>query len=187
MSYAVFLNGEMLDKETAVRVLGGHWEQKDFSLEGYETKTAPCGKACVEKNGEGRADGAVAWLEEAQLWRLDQWKDIPALQRVSIEGESGESLFVYLPVDRGPEAGGEDLKADRLLELFEKKLNLGGSRKCDLHLLYPCAVSERGYGSDQETAGEYLNSSLVTREDFLREEENQEELCDFFLRKTKCL
>ena len=83
MSYAVFLNGEMLDKETAVRVLGGQWEQKDFSLEGYETKTAPCGKACVEKNGEGRADGAVAWLEENQLWRLDQWKDIPALQRVS--------------------------------------------------------------------------------------------------------
>lgn len=185
MSYAVFLNGEMLDKETAVRVLGGQWEQKDFSLEGYETKTAPCGKACVEKNGEGRADGAVAWLDENQLWRLDQWKDIPALQRVSIEREGGEGLFVYLPVDRGPEAEGEDLKTDRLLKLFEKKLGLGGSRKCDLHLLYPCAVSERGYGSDQETAGEYLNSSLVTREDFLREEENQEELCDFFLRKLE--
>lgn len=186
MTYAVFLNGEMLDKGTAARVLGGQWRQKDFLLEGYETKTASCGKACVEKCSGGRAEGALAWLEEDQLWRLDQWKDVPALQRVSLNEEAeGEELFVYLSAEKGAKAAGELFETSYMLECFERKLSLGGRRKCDLHLLYPCAVSEKEDSSDQETAGEFLNSSLVTREDFLREEEDQKELCDFFLEKLK--
>lgn len=186
MTYSVFLNGEMLDGETAASVLGGQWSQEPFSLDGYETKTAPCGKACVERQTGGCARGVLARLEEEQLWRLDQWKDVPALQRVSLEGEKeGETFFVYVPIDKGLEAAGKEFETEPMVRGFEKKLSLGGGRKCDLHLLYPCAVSGGEDSSDQETAGEFLNTSLITRENLLREEDNQEELCDFFLEKLR--
>ncbi len=37
--FPVFLNGEMLKRETAVKVLGEEWKQETFSLTGYETRT----------------------------------------------------------------------------------------------------------------------------------------------------
>ena len=94
--FPVFLNGEMLNREIAVRVLGGEWEQEALSLTGYETRTAPWGKAYVEKKEDGCAEGMLAWLKEDQLWRLDQWKDIPVFRRNSVKrGKNEDTVFTY--------------------------------------------------------------------------------------------
>ncbi|MCI8725705.1 MAG: hypothetical protein HFG66_06160 [Hungatella sp.] len=184
--FPVFLNGEMLNREIAVRVLGGEWEQEALSLTGYKTRTAPWGKAYVEKKEDGCAEGMLAWLKEDQLWRLDQWKDIPVFRRNSVKrGKNEDTVFTYFRSGQRMEVAEEGTVTELVLGNFEKKLSLGGSRKSDLFLMYPCAVSKHTDDSDQEVADDFLKSCLETKEGFYREDEDTKELWEFFLEKLK--
>ncbi len=179
----IILTGEMLDDSVQARVLGRSVVKQPYLLEGYAEDWF-YGKAFLKKKEGSQVEGILVDVEEEQLWRLDQWKVIPALQRMELCLEDGGRAFLYMSHFEEPKQK-ENIHLEEQLQVFEDKLKLGGGKKCDLFLLYPCAAADYETGTDEKFVHDFLEGNLTTREKYLSEEEDEEELCQFFLGKLK--
>lgn len=182
--FQVFLAGEMLQEEIAKKVLGGEFTKLPYNLNGYVSRKFH-GKHYLVKREGANLEGIVCTLNEEQLWRLDQWKDVPVLTRVEIypDGKDKPLLLYIANIERMPED--EYPTLERQVEIFERKLELAGCDRQDLFLLYPCAVKNTELHNDDEFVHSFMDTILTTKEHLFVEEEDEEELSEFFLNKLK--
>ncbi|WP_459928032.1 hypothetical protein [Desulfosporosinus burensis] len=135
--------------------------------------------------------GHVLKLTAEQLWKVDQWKDVPQLERlkgtVELEGESVEvyyySTITYNHDHLSPmENILVDADLNSALEEFMEKTEMNKLGLSDIYLMIPCSLKEYSQGYQQDRTMTIDQNSMAYHFITSVKESNDKEFSDDFIK-----
>lgn len=151
--FNVFFTNEISKKENLRSLFNQAIDTKPFTLEHYKSGVGIDGKSYLMYDQNAKVEGNVALLTSEQLWRLDQWMDIPLYRRISISvtlDEEAADLFIYLINENinCRQRKKQTVDINDSMKAFTDKQELNRMGLCDIHLIYPCSFDQ--YDSSKE-------------------------------------
>ncbi len=114
--------------------------QRPYTLPDYAVQYTGSGRAFVTPQPGAAADGILCCVSVDLLWTMDQWKQLPLLQRTALTGaatEDGAAIETYLNNAAVPVPAAACSPLD--WACFSTLYNENELGKCDLHLMFPCS------------------------------------------------
>ena len=175
--YYVFLTKEFNNADVEKVLFGKILEKHPCILNGYRYGEYSNSVFYLQKDSKSSVEGYAAVVTAEQLWLLDQWNEVPVLNRILITADLfGKSISLYLYIENLEAeklSGNQSTPLEKAL-LLKEKFNADTMGACDLHLMYPCSFHNYPY-----TKSNNVYASIVSEDPYY--EESQEELSQFEL------
>lgn len=105
--YYVFLTKEFNNADVEKVLFGKILEKQPCILNGYRYGEYSNSVFYLQKDSKSTVEGYAAVVTAEQLWLLDQWNEVPVLNRILITADLfGKSISLYLYI--------ENLEAEKL-------------------------------------------------------------------------
>ena len=130
----IFIFGE-LNASNVKKICPDATILKRRTIKGYTPHCSKSGKSFI-KEGDGEVRGVIVDCSPADLWNLDQWKDVLFLRRKALDKE----VSAYFPIYETQDEGNPPFASEKMIDEFvarDRGTEHASLKMADVHMLIP--------------------------------------------------
>ena len=158
--------GELLNNEIR-EALGINAECViDYTIKGYSNAYLISGKTVLVKDLTAETNGKVLTVPDKTIWAIDQWKELPIIDREIIKVKHNDSIldvFIYTTKSNAFLIKDNHVDIRKSMDNYLSFKNENSSSYIDLHMLVPCSIGQESSLIKQNNNSSLLGSMLYEK------------------------
>ena len=138
----------------------------NYTIKGYSNAYLISGKTVLIKDRTAETYGEILSVSDKTIWAIDQWKELPIVDREIIKVEYDDSIldvFIYTTKSNAFLIKDNCVDVRKSMDYYLSLKNGNRSSYVDLHMLIPCSISQESSLTKQNDNSSVLGSMLCEK------------------------